>query len=412
MMEQLMKDALIKSFMVIFTHDHSQHLLLNKDLIDIAFNCLEFCSDISIEAKQKLAKLISIIFKFPLVQEKLLSQEVILGMTHLLEQVEDHEILRNTVKACTYLSMNYEFVSTYLSLEILKNLIPFLYVFQDEDKMNLIFSISNILKGDKQNKQYFFDNGGSSYFLDLIEENSDPRLVQMCIASIKELAAFKLSLTGLLGKEKKPLMKAIVKCLTISDDWRDTQIKHRRALKERRKSLFVEEDKQDWESSLQKDKDNTSITKDMMRQLGNEEIDNKSTILFAHPIVQIRNNTYFIISRCIKGGMSNVFLKEECNFSYRLMKDLTQHDENQYIFENLMLSLNSLEFDQDYVNEFLSQNYTYIFKLIYDYAKENRIALLKVVINLCLKGVDYLSQNPEMIQTLFNHINQHTDEEV
>jgi hypothetical protein len=51
--------------MVIFTHNHSQHLLLNRDLIDIAFNCLEFAVDIADEAQQKLAKLISIIFKFP-----------------------------------------------------------------------------------------------------------------------------------------------------------------------------------------------------------------------------------------------------------------------------------------------------------------------------------------------------------
>jgi alkaline phosphatase len=50
-MELVTRDSLIKSFMVIFTHDHSQHLLLNKDLIDIAFNCLEFCNDISMEAK-------------------------------------------------------------------------------------------------------------------------------------------------------------------------------------------------------------------------------------------------------------------------------------------------------------------------------------------------------------------------
>jgi hypothetical protein len=39
-----LRDALIKSFMVIFTNEKSQHLLLNKDIIDIAFNCLEFCS--------------------------------------------------------------------------------------------------------------------------------------------------------------------------------------------------------------------------------------------------------------------------------------------------------------------------------------------------------------------------------
>jgi len=67
-----LRDALIKSFMVIFTNEKSQHLLLNKDIIDIAFNCLEFCSEISVEAKRNLARLISIIFKFPQVQERIL----------------------------------------------------------------------------------------------------------------------------------------------------------------------------------------------------------------------------------------------------------------------------------------------------------------------------------------------------
>jgi hypothetical protein len=63
--DQHLRDSLIKAFMVIFTNDKSQHLLLNKDLIDIAFNCLEFCSDCSLEAKRHVARLISIIFKFP-----------------------------------------------------------------------------------------------------------------------------------------------------------------------------------------------------------------------------------------------------------------------------------------------------------------------------------------------------------
>ena len=38
--EVQLRDALIKAFMVIFTNDQSQHLLLNRDLIDIALNCL------------------------------------------------------------------------------------------------------------------------------------------------------------------------------------------------------------------------------------------------------------------------------------------------------------------------------------------------------------------------------------
>jgi len=57
-----LQDSLIKSFMVIFTHESSHHLLLNTDLISIAFYCLEYASEISIEAKQKLSKLISIMF--------------------------------------------------------------------------------------------------------------------------------------------------------------------------------------------------------------------------------------------------------------------------------------------------------------------------------------------------------------
>jgi hypothetical protein len=56
---------LIKAFLVIFTNENSQHLLLNQYLIDLAFNCLEFTNELADEAQQKLARLISIIYKFP-----------------------------------------------------------------------------------------------------------------------------------------------------------------------------------------------------------------------------------------------------------------------------------------------------------------------------------------------------------
>ena len=51
--------------MGIFTNEKSQHLLLNDDLVAIAFNCLSYSSDCTLEAKQHVARLISIIFKFP-----------------------------------------------------------------------------------------------------------------------------------------------------------------------------------------------------------------------------------------------------------------------------------------------------------------------------------------------------------
>lgn len=65
LVETHLRDSLIKTFMVIFTNDSSKHLLMNKDLIDIAFSCLESSSECTIEAKKHVSRLISIIFKFP-----------------------------------------------------------------------------------------------------------------------------------------------------------------------------------------------------------------------------------------------------------------------------------------------------------------------------------------------------------
>lgn len=80
-----LRDTIIKSFMVIFTNEKSQHLLLNKDIIDIAFSCLENVCLVSNEAKRNLARLMSIIFKFPQVQERLLNERIILGIVYLLQ---------------------------------------------------------------------------------------------------------------------------------------------------------------------------------------------------------------------------------------------------------------------------------------------------------------------------------------
>ena len=129
--DQHLRDSLIKAFMVIFTNEKSQHLLLNKDLIDIAFNCLEFCSDCTVAAKRHVARLISIIFKFPQVQERLLATEVVTGICELLNQNKHIDIIRYTIKACTYISMNYEFIKeSQFSLDILKSMMTLL------DKMN------------------------------------------------------------------------------------------------------------------------------------------------------------------------------------------------------------------------------------------------------------------------------------
>ena len=39
-----------------------------------------------------------------------MAQEVVNGICDLLAQVKHMDIIRHTIKACTYISMNYEFI--------------------------------------------------------------------------------------------------------------------------------------------------------------------------------------------------------------------------------------------------------------------------------------------------------------
>lgn len=80
------------------------------------------------EARYNLARLISIIFKFPQVQERLLNESVILGIVYLLQMKDMHKSdnLDHLVKACSYISLNFNFVNSKLSLHILQAMIPIL----------------------------------------------------------------------------------------------------------------------------------------------------------------------------------------------------------------------------------------------------------------------------------------------
>lgn len=72
--ETYLRDSMIKSFMIVFTNESSQHLLLNKDLIEIASNCMEHSEDITVDAQIKNSKLTSLISKFPRVQNILVKK--------------------------------------------------------------------------------------------------------------------------------------------------------------------------------------------------------------------------------------------------------------------------------------------------------------------------------------------------
>ena len=90
--EAEIKDCLYKAFMVAFTHESSHHLLFNEDLLF----CLEYCREISIDVKKKLAKFISTSI---LIQERLLKKEIISGIAHLLEHKDEKDMLKHTILA-------------------------------------------------------------------------------------------------------------------------------------------------------------------------------------------------------------------------------------------------------------------------------------------------------------------------
>ena len=93
------------------------------------------------------------------------------------------DIIRYTIKSCTYISMNYKFIKeARFSKEILKQMMKLLdQMTGRNDKYNIILTIKNILKGDKVNKDYFLVNGGTKMFLDIILESNDLQMIEMCV---------------------------------------------------------------------------------------------------------------------------------------------------------------------------------------------------------------------------------------
>ena len=63
-------DSFIKTFMLIFTNENNNYLLLNNDLIEITLNCLENGQQIKIEAQLKSATVASRLLKFSNIQKR------------------------------------------------------------------------------------------------------------------------------------------------------------------------------------------------------------------------------------------------------------------------------------------------------------------------------------------------------
>lgn len=151
--DEIMEDKIADWLFKAFTHESSHHLLFNEDLIQIALFCLECCEEISIDVKRKLARLISI---STLIQERLLKEEIILGICHLLKHKDELEMLGHTVLAWSHMAMNYDFCISPLSTHVMDHLVPLIPIFKGKDLYVLLVTISKIMQGRDENRNVFF----------------------------------------------------------------------------------------------------------------------------------------------------------------------------------------------------------------------------------------------------------------
>ena len=86
-----------------------------------------------------------------------MDNDIVAGMCDLLQQSEHIDIQRFTIKACTYVSMNYDFVNEEAySGPILCTFMELIDIMeQRNDQYNIIQTIRNILKGCEENKSKF-----------------------------------------------------------------------------------------------------------------------------------------------------------------------------------------------------------------------------------------------------------------
>lgn len=65
---------------------------------------------------------------------------------------------------------------------------------------------------------------------------------------------------------------------------------------------------------------------------------------------KIRNSIYYITARAIKFGIDAKYLLEECKLIERIIDDLKHQDENQFMFQNILLIIQNLKVIKNPIN--------------------------------------------------------------
>ena len=118
---------------------------------------------------------------------------------------------------------------------------------------------------------------------------------------------------------------------------------------------------------------------------------------------KIRNSIYYIIARAIRFGIDTKYLLEDCSLIERIIDDLACHEENHFMFQNILLIIQNLKLDQDTIYDFVSKNYETIIDQLYKTNDQHRcVSLLKVLLNLIIEGSEKLSLNQQLFTKIFS----------
>ena len=84
--------------------------------------------------------------------------------------------------------------------------------------------------------------------------------------------------------------------------------------------------------------------------------------------------------------MSTNFFIDQCQLSDRTLRDMHEYEDNWFLFENMLLAINSYEKEPNVAYDFLSSKQDIIFKLISNYPIKDS----KVSVNFILKAFSCL----------------------
>ena len=233
-----------------------------------------------------------------------------------------------------------------------------------EDHYNITLTIKNILKGDKANRLFFLQQGGTRKFCEMIMGSDDVKMIEMCVAGIMEQSRYKKFMVEALadGDQTRQLQEIIKKCLDLTDDW-NQDLKCREPSQALKPDMLLEDlrssspqgsmntviennDESNFRYSM--DGSNFAVPEFMRNDLESIRQDKTTEMMkffnenSSNRLGKIRNSIYFIISRGVKFGLNTEHLISECNLIPKLISDMSMHSNNDFIFENLLLVISSL----------------------------------------------------------------------